>query len=717
MRTNKVNANMLISGNTVVTKDPHQGFNSIGSFLCSGMIAMVCWLIASDSAAAQIPVGVAQVTKTGTGAIYYSQIQGPSSSSPLTKGTNLKMGDVIETVGGRVVLALSDGSQVIIYERSRVELRDFRPGHTPAELLEVFVGRIRAVINHQGKRPSPYRLYSPVASIAVRGTDFQIEVEPTKETRVLVYEGLVEVGSRLNQQNPVLVKPGRNVVVRPGGDIGLISSGPGSQLNGVANVRGLGFTYDVKAYSSDFVSYRLNDQVTFFPLRFTAFSDSHFDSLQNPAFASDFTGADGRLYFLYSISRPSLTRRTGEATSRIEPADFFNNTASGQSSFFTPIGDSRIVIGGSFAISNTALKAENEWETSYTFRGSPDVVSMYQEHQEVDSKLRTYDASFLVARRFGSGERLSLGVKLDYLSQGTAFASMSRGQFDEALDNRQRIRVDKSQRGLDRYRLTVGVTRRFAKEKRVGAFYRRGILTESIRRKEFSDTCKLRACLDDDDQAGDFSADQNSSEIGLLFRGSINRKFFYGLDGGLFLRNRTQMGAERLLYYIDNGRIRVIGPDTQSPELQSQLDIDGKSFRGGGGLGYALRENTVFSFDLSGGSERYELKYKLNGIPYDLEKIPRRNFITLHAGMQTEVRSRFLANLSFLYTNGCCSTINPLISSTDLTRSQPSRYINLGVGWRIKPNWIGQYVYSSDFKASLPSHTLMFRYDFGRKRE
>src|SRR5262245_3752406 len=424
-------------------------YQTVTSILYFATAAVLCWCFSPATASAQSNSGPARVRSVKGFVKYFN---GGPAPFELKLGDYLKPGYVIETGNGIVTLALDDGSQVIIYPGSRVELKNFTGAGSWRDLLQVAVGRVRATINH-GKRPNPYRVFSPIASIAVRRTDFSVIVEQNTETRVVVYEGVVEVSSLINPRQIVLVSRGRNVVVRPGGDIGLISSGPGSQLNGAPNVGGLGFTYDVKLYSNDFVSYRLNDQVTYFPLRFTAFSDSHFDSLQNPAFASDFTGPEARFYFLTSSSRPSLIRQTAQTAFQIEPADFLNHTASGQSSFFTPVGNSRNVIGGSFALARTSLRAANDWGTQYAFSGSPVVRSQYREHQDVDSKLTTSDVSFVAARRLGSGEGLSVGIKLDYLTQGTSYASESRGNFDEALNNYQRTRTESSERELNRARL------------------------------------------------------------------------------------------------------------------------------------------------------------------------------------------------------------------------------------------------------------------------
>ncbi|HEY8460388.1 MAG TPA: FecR family protein [Blastocatellia bacterium] len=145
--------------------------------------AVFCCAIVHAAATAQIGGVTATVARSAPGATLYSG----GVSSPLRQGAALQPGDMIDTgLTGRVIMNLSDGSQVIVFPGSRVVLEDFRSGGTWRDLLKVMAGRVRAVINHHGKRPNPYRVYSPIASIAVRGTDFLVAVEPNGATRVLV---------------------------------------------------------------------------------------------------------------------------------------------------------------------------------------------------------------------------------------------------------------------------------------------------------------------------------------------------------------------------------------------------------------------------------------------------------------------------------------------------------------------------------------------------
>src|SRR5947209_1076927 len=95
----------------------------------------------------------------------------------LTAGYILNPGDRIDTHGGgRVVIDLSDGSMVVVAPESVVVLKDYRSAGSLRELFEITLGSVRVKINHFAGKPNPYRMNSPTASIAVRGTEFTITV-------------------------------------------------------------------------------------------------------------------------------------------------------------------------------------------------------------------------------------------------------------------------------------------------------------------------------------------------------------------------------------------------------------------------------------------------------------------------------------------------------------------------------------------------------------
>jgi hypothetical protein len=141
----------------------------------------------------------------------------PSSGAVLTKikfkpAEQLKAGDRITTGwGGRLILGLTDGSQAVIGERSIVEVRDL--GSSPRELFHVLRGKTRVYIEKLGGRPNPYRINTPTAVIAVRGTLFDVIVK-SNETEVFVHEGAVAVSSLNELEHLVLLSAGQMTRVR-----------------------------------------------------------------------------------------------------------------------------------------------------------------------------------------------------------------------------------------------------------------------------------------------------------------------------------------------------------------------------------------------------------------------------------------------------------------------------------------------------------------------
>jgi len=71
----------------------------------------------------------------------------------------------------------------------------------------LLLGRIRALI-YKRTGGVPFELGTPSAVIAVRGTQFDVEVNPHKVTEVDVVDGLVEVYGRNATGGSVLLEPG-----------------------------------------------------------------------------------------------------------------------------------------------------------------------------------------------------------------------------------------------------------------------------------------------------------------------------------------------------------------------------------------------------------------------------------------------------------------------------------------------------------------------------
>src|SRR5215469_1425497 len=128
-----------------------------------------------------------------------------SPSNPL-RGEHLPVGTVLDTGSGILLLRLNDGSEVLVRPHSRLQLQ--QPSLTDPSYLQLLLGRIRALIDRRTGGTVPFELGTPSAVIAVRGTQFDVEVNRRDVTEVDVIDGLVEVSGRYPGAESVLLEPG-----------------------------------------------------------------------------------------------------------------------------------------------------------------------------------------------------------------------------------------------------------------------------------------------------------------------------------------------------------------------------------------------------------------------------------------------------------------------------------------------------------------------------
>src|SRR5713226_2978758 len=132
-------------------------------------------------------------------------LPGQSPSNPL-RGEQLPPGTILDTGSGRLLLRLSDGSEVMLREHTRLQVQ--QPSATDPSYLQLLLGRIRALITKRTGGAVPFELGTPSAVIAVRGTQFEVEVNSHNVTEVDVVDGLVEVYRRNATGGSVLLEPG-----------------------------------------------------------------------------------------------------------------------------------------------------------------------------------------------------------------------------------------------------------------------------------------------------------------------------------------------------------------------------------------------------------------------------------------------------------------------------------------------------------------------------
>lgn len=636
------------------------------------------FLLITLDAPAQDSVQAHVRSVTGIARIY---IGTQSPAFALKRNYRLDPGNIIETgLNGRVVISLTDGGQITVQPNSKVVLKEFRVAHSARELLEIHLGRVLVKIRSYGGKPNPYRVDSPTASIAVRGTEFSVDVLLGGDTLVVVREGQVEVWPRNNPNNKRLINPRGRVMVRPGGDISSAFPGPGSELNG--RTRFYGNLENDYQRSVDGIAQNSNE---ISPVFYSAFADPHFDSLENPAYAAEFKNAEGRLLLLPSISAP-YRLYVGEDSKSADPPSF-DYAVSPQLTFYAPIPGSRLVVGGGAS----ALRTRLQDLTEYQFHD-------YQYHDSQTMRLNALNFSLTAAYSFGERGRTSTGISFDRLTGDGTFLSDYRARTDRTNDEY----LSDSNARFARTSVTLGLVHRFSENKKIGLYYRHGVSSsnqESHYKLKYEDQFQNGASYS---KLGGTNFSTISSELGVRFRAPLTRRLFYGVEGS-YLYERIRSRRESLNQPIAHNRFLA------------------RRARIGGGIGYFLTSKILLNFDLAGGlfnnTEPVENPTGLGSGIFALSPIspksPRGEFLSFHAAIQTNLwRNLFLSasSLRTLRREFIAYKYN------DITYQDRYSYYtqlsNAGIGWNFKPNFSAEYLFSIDHSYRVPSHSLKLRYTF-----
>ncbi len=129
----------------------------------------------------------------------------------------LQIGDEVRVgPSGQMTLELADGSYMVVSENTTFVVEPYW-GSSERNLLRVLLGRIRFHVQRLGGSPNPYRIHTPTALIAVRGTDFDVRVDArTATTEVWTYDGRVTVESPGRDDREAVLDEGFKTLVRAG---------------------------------------------------------------------------------------------------------------------------------------------------------------------------------------------------------------------------------------------------------------------------------------------------------------------------------------------------------------------------------------------------------------------------------------------------------------------------------------------------------------------
>lgn len=619
----------------------------------------------------------------------------------LKKGRSLGEGYEVRTGrNSRVVVSLSDGSQIVILSNTRLVFGDFEKASSLRELLRVSLGKVRIKVNKFKNKPNPYKVRTPTASIAVRGTEFEITVSANGETRVITTEGLVEVYSLKQPDESLFSEPGRGVIVRADFTLDFLNPTLSGNNNGNTSKRTV---IESETQSSSVVSSgsqtaanvyeRFSGNVSrsvenFTPSRFIAFSNPHFDSLENPAYAGTFDYAEGQVYYISGLSSELIEDNSPDSIA--SNADSFipiDYNIGVQGSFFTPIPKTGLVIGGSggYVLNGVQSIPVSRGEDSTNLPGS--TTNQY------------YDGSVIVAYKFGSKDQTSVGFSYNFLkSQGLLLFGFNQADPKETPGN------GSSGYSLDQKRFTAGIKHNFDKTE-LGIFYRYRTGT----------TYLGDATLRIGDSTANINAiksEPTSSEIGFRIRRMVTPKFFYGVEGSLLFENSRD----------------EVSTGTVFERIRSTQNTNSNRTSAGIGFGYLLKPQTIFSVDLNGGFVNGN-STRTKDSTGELTETNKRNskFASFHAAVQTDIWKGLFGSASInnfyrsnaldqsIFTNNLLSSKNPFgtFANDIFTRNSANyTFSDFGLGWRFNPHYIVQYTFTTDYGKTTPRHNVLFRYSF-----
>jgi len=136
----------------------------------------------------------------------------------------------------------------------------------------------------------------------------------------------------------------------------------------------------------------------------------------------------------------------------------------------------------------------------------------------------------------------------------------------------------------------------------------------------------------------------------------------------------------------------------------------------------------MFSFDLGGGFSSTTTTRTEDATGNRLERSYRNNpYFSTHEAVQADVWKKLFGSISLLTVHQTASTGLTLYPdcfgrslTTDgvarpdgLTRETETHYTSeFGAGWHFTKNFLGEYVFSTSYSITTPSHSFLFRYTF-----
>lgn len=133
------------------------------------------------------------------------QLPAQAFAAPV-RGEVLPPDTTVNTDEGRLLLKLSDGSDVLVRPHTKLLLKQPEAGGW--KYFQLMLGRVRTQIQKRMGGSPAFQIGTPSAVISVRGTKFDVEVDRRGFTEVDVDEGVVELEAVTGRGEAVLITAG-----------------------------------------------------------------------------------------------------------------------------------------------------------------------------------------------------------------------------------------------------------------------------------------------------------------------------------------------------------------------------------------------------------------------------------------------------------------------------------------------------------------------------
>ena len=171
-------------------------------FLAATLLVSLAQLHAQNYAKVVVQSGTVNILKDASGYSFAAMVK-----------DEVQPGYVIKTgPDGYAKIQVPDGSTFEVFKNSEVQ---YLKTNSIEDLINVWLGKVKVVIQHLKGVPNPNNVITPTALISVRGTVFDVDVEDADGTTLVVLdEGEVNV-SNLKKGGRAKLVPGQAIRVYP----------------------------------------------------------------------------------------------------------------------------------------------------------------------------------------------------------------------------------------------------------------------------------------------------------------------------------------------------------------------------------------------------------------------------------------------------------------------------------------------------------------------